>query len=158
MHLFLSVLCPEWGFKNKNILRDCNLSHCVSPFLCQHSLSLFPCDAQPMTYPTVPSFTVKLNDPHRKHMLSFNGEKLRRVEKDKTCSKTSSRCAIWQYFLTIEEIILIAIVVVSLVTCTLYDAESNLGLFNLQHYNLHLHYTSWWYEHDMNPVLLTEPN
>jgi len=35
-----------------------------------------------MTYPTVPRFTVKLNDPHRKHMLSFKGEKLRWVEKE----------------------------------------------------------------------------
>ncbi len=61
-------------------------------------------------------------------------------KKIKTCSKTSWLCAIVQkkHFPITEEMIPIAIIVVSLVICTLYDAEQNLGL--LQHNE-----PSWWY-------------
>ncbi len=45
-----------------------------------------------MTYPTVPSFTIKPNDPHREHMLPFNDEKLLKAEKDKNLKDKLALC------------------------------------------------------------------
>ncbi len=70
----------------------------LSVFSVSHSFSAstdflwFFRDAQPMTYPTVPSFTIKPNDPHREHMLPFNDEKLLKAEKDKNLKDKLALC------------------------------------------------------------------
>ncbi len=76
------------------MLRDHNLSPFslfLTPSASTDFLWFFR-DAQPMTYPTVPSFTIKPNDPHREHMLPFNGEKLLKAEKDKNLKDKMALC------------------------------------------------------------------
>ncbi len=77
---FVPVCVVPWVGFQKQEHAERPQSLCVfsvsHPFSASTDFLCFFCDAQPMTYPTVPSFTVKPNDPHREHMLPFNGEKL----------------------------------------------------------------------------------